>query len=93
MPLPDGKRLLIQGGYNYESTPLTDQSIIYNAETNAWEKFSNYYDANNGGRSTNVVNYELFLEILLIISCIRYYGTGIYIPNLNGIGFYGGYQE
>lgn len=49
VPLPDGKRLLIQGGYNYESSPLTDQSIVYNAETNAWEKFSNYYDANNGG--------------------------------------------
>lgn len=49
VPLPDGKRLLIQGGYNYESTPLTDQSIIYNTETNTWEKFSNYYDANNGG--------------------------------------------
>ncbi|CAO0796622.1 unnamed protein product [Mucor circinelloides] len=75
VPFPDGKRLLIQGGYNYESTPLLDQSIVYNAETNAWEKLPNYYDASNGGDRQ------------------IYYGTGVYIPDLNSIGFYGGYQE
>ena len=49
VPFPDGKRLLLQGGYNYENTPLLDQSIVYNAETNSWDKLPNYYDASNGG--------------------------------------------
>ncbi|KAF1796000.1 hypothetical protein V8B55DRAFT_1468748 [Mucor lusitanicus] len=75
VPFPDGKRLLLQGGYNYESTPLLDHSIVYNAETNSWDKLPNYYDANNGGDRQ------------------IYYGTGVFIPELNSIGFYGGYQE
>ncbi|KAK4516915.1 uncharacterized protein ATC70_000242 [Mucor velutinosus] len=75
VPFPDGKRLMLQGGYNYGNTPLLDHSIVYNAETNSWDKLPNYYDASNGGDRQ------------------IYYGTGVYIPELNGIGFYGGYQE
>jgi hypothetical protein len=46
--LPDGKRFLFQGGYNYAAA-LKDQTIVYNAETNSWSTLPNYFDASNGG--------------------------------------------
>lgn len=48
IPLPDGKRFLFQGGYNYGKV-IEDQSIVYDAETNSWGTLPNYFDASNGG--------------------------------------------
>jgi hypothetical protein len=47
--MSDGYRFLIQGGYNYVNSSISQQSIAYNAKTNAWEVLADYYDANNGG--------------------------------------------
>jgi hypothetical protein len=48
VPLPDGKRFLFQGGYNYDKA-LEEQTIVYNAETNSWSTLPNYFEASNGG--------------------------------------------
>lgn len=47
--MPDGYRLLIQGGYNYVNSTIQQQSIAYNAKTNAWEVLADYSDSQNGG--------------------------------------------
>ncbi|KAI9364297.1 hypothetical protein BD770DRAFT_439967 [Pilaira anomala] len=46
---PDGKRLLIQGGFNFDTKPMVHQTIAYNSETNTWEALANYNDNKNGG--------------------------------------------
>ncbi|KAI9356054.1 hypothetical protein BD770DRAFT_390342 [Pilaira anomala] len=73
---PDGERLLIQGGYNYDGVgkPIAQQTIAYNSKTNSWETYANYNDIKNGGDRQ------------------IYYGSGEYIPSMNAFGFYGGYQ-
>jgi hypothetical protein len=48
--LPDGKRLLINGGLTDSSVPLKDQNIVYNAETNAWENYESYSEPPYGKR-------------------------------------------
>ena len=40
--MPDGVRLLINGGYNGYANPLVQKNIAYNAESNAWELLANY---------------------------------------------------
>ncbi|KAI8367177.1 hypothetical protein EDC96DRAFT_564753 [Choanephora cucurbitarum] len=50
--LPDGKSLMIQGGYNYQNTTFGDQTIIYSTESNAWSKQPNYVDSQNNIKQT-----------------------------------------
>ena len=47
--MPDGIRLLINGGYNYILGPNPQQNVAYNAESNTWEVLVNYNDPVNGG--------------------------------------------
>lgn len=48
--MPDGKRLLIYGGYNLDkTTKLSSQTITYNTETDVWESLPSFNDATNGG--------------------------------------------
>ncbi|KAK4513115.1 uncharacterized protein ATC70_012909 [Mucor velutinosus] len=48
--LLDGKRLMIYGGYNNNATSkLSNQAVLYNAESNHWESLPNFNDAANGG--------------------------------------------
>ncbi|KAI8367174.1 hypothetical protein EDC96DRAFT_543911 [Choanephora cucurbitarum] len=50
--LPDGKSLMIQGGYSFKNTTFGDQTIIYSAESNAWTKQPNYVDSQNNIKQT-----------------------------------------
>ena len=47
--MPDGIRLLINGGYNYMYNSDTQQNVAYNAKSNTWEVLPNYNDPVNGG--------------------------------------------
>ena len=47
--MPDGVRLLINGGYNYDVNPLLQKNVAYNVETNAWEVLADYSEPANGG--------------------------------------------
>lgn len=46
--LPDGKRLLIQGGYS--NSKLVNQTIIYDSTTNSWKNALPYTEVNRGVR-------------------------------------------
>jgi hypothetical protein len=48
MTLPDGKRMVFNGGLTARS--LQDQSIVYDASINSWSKYSNYSEYPYGSR-------------------------------------------
>lgn len=50
MQLPDGKTLLLSGGWNTASTRLTSQTIAYSADTNSWNAYANYVEVPFGNR-------------------------------------------
>jgi hypothetical protein len=50
MALPDGKRMVFNGGFTGSRSVLQDQSIVYNASTNLWSKYSNYSEHPFGSR-------------------------------------------
>ncbi|KAF1806423.1 hypothetical protein FB192DRAFT_1294347 [Mucor lusitanicus] len=39
--------LFITGGYTYNGTMITNQTIVYNRDTNTWQTLSTYADANS----------------------------------------------
>ena len=58
LALPDGKSFFIQGGFNMKNSTITDQTIIYNAETDRWSARANYSETENGGvRQMQLVLY------------------------------------
>ncbi|KAI8328809.1 hypothetical protein EDC96DRAFT_530140 [Choanephora cucurbitarum] len=69
--LPDGKSMMVQGGYNYKSTSIEDQNIVYNAETNAWSIQPNYYEAQNGGNRQIYYGTGVYVDS---INSIAFYG-------------------
>jgi hypothetical protein len=42
MALPDGKRMVFNGGFTGTRSDLQDQSIVYDASISLWSKYSNY---------------------------------------------------
>ncbi|KAI8090131.1 uncharacterized protein B0P05DRAFT_529504 [Gilbertella persicaria] len=71
VPLPDGKSLLIQGGYNYRNSTIKDQTIVYNAETNTWSILPDYDDARNGGSRQIYYGTGVYIDYL---NSIGFYG-------------------
>lgn len=47
-----GMRLVVSGCYNCLSkgAPISDQTIVYDAETNSWKKYLNYTEQPYGNR-------------------------------------------
>lgn len=59
--MPDGKRLLIYGGYNSDATTkLSSQTIAYNTETDVWESLPSFNDAGNGGDRQMYVYFIIY---------------------------------
>lgn len=48
--LPDGNGFLLSGGFSSTTTPIVDQTIVYNASTNKWSKYPNFEDRSYGNR-------------------------------------------
>jgi hypothetical protein len=42
MALPDGKRMVFNGGFTGSLSDLQDQSIVYDASRNSWSTYSSY---------------------------------------------------
>jgi hypothetical protein len=49
--LTDGKQILFNGGFNSMNTPLADQTVVYNAQKNAWVKVQNFDQNPVGNKS------------------------------------------
>lgn len=39
--------LFITGGYTYNGTMITNQTIVYNRDSNTWQTLNTYADANS----------------------------------------------
>lgn len=50
MQMPDGKTLLISGGWIYSNTNLAYQTIAFNGETQTWNSYANYIEGSYGNR-------------------------------------------
>jgi hypothetical protein len=50
MQMPDGKTLLISGGWIYTNTNLVSQTIAFNGESQSWASYANYTDGTYGNR-------------------------------------------
>ncbi|KAI8367172.1 hypothetical protein EDC96DRAFT_543909 [Choanephora cucurbitarum] len=82
--LPDGKSLMIQGGYSFQNTTFEDQTIIYSAESNAWSKLPNYVDSQNNIKQ----NYNNIGVYAKSINSVVFYGgsTQIIYNTTNSTG-------
>jgi hypothetical protein len=50
MALPDGKRMVFNGGFTKYRTVLQDQSIVYDASIKSWSKYPDYSEYPYGSR-------------------------------------------
>ena len=50
MVLPDGKTLLLSGGWNSADSKLVSQTIAYNADSNSWSGYPSYTEPPFGVR-------------------------------------------
>lgn len=50
MALPDGKSILLSGGYNTAESYLVAQTVVYNAVNNTWTNYSSYSEPPYGIR-------------------------------------------
>ncbi|KAI8330930.1 hypothetical protein BD560DRAFT_416134 [Blakeslea trispora] len=69
--LPDGKSFLVQGGFNYENSSIANQTLVYDAEINAWSAKSNYYEAMNGGNRQIYFGNAVYVDSL---KSVAFYG-------------------
>lgn len=71
MQLPDGKTLLLSGGWNRDYANLVQQTIAFNGEDLSWQGYANYTESPYGNRQMSVrkqiksiINYEPVFFIL-----------------------------
>lgn len=50
MQYPDGKSMLISGGFSSTDVALKDQTLIFNGETRSWNRSENYVEYPYGSR-------------------------------------------
>lgn len=50
MQLPDGKTLLIQGGFSRPNVTSNCYTLAFNGETLSWNKYANYQESPYGNR-------------------------------------------
>jgi hypothetical protein len=46
----DGTFLIVSGGFNDDTTPIFDQTRVYNVRTNTWKKYPDYEESPYGNR-------------------------------------------
>lgn len=98
--LADGKSFLLVGGLNLGNTGnsnrvFANQTILYNAVQNTWEKLPDYSEPNRPERQMYKVDDEGRYRILTWLFYPSYFGSATNLPSdtHDTIGFYGGFEE
>lgn len=50
MQMPDGKNLLVSGGWSHTGRKLTSQTLTFDGESQSWNQYQNYTEGSYGNR-------------------------------------------